>query len=267
MSQLSTNRQIRIYTKKCFRIFGHEKGWKIFISAAIITFLITSVTSNNMFFHYYDTRSGAFALVCACIWIGIFNSIQSICKERDIIKREYRSGLSIRAYVTAHALFEMALCFAESIIVTAIFCVSNTEHFPESGVLFPAALELGITFFLVIYASDLLGLMISCIVKTPNTAMTVMPFVLIIQLVMSGMIFELEGMTATIANLTVSKWGLEAICVTANVDSMEDALYYTIRYESTLEHLIQLWLPLVAFMVIYWLIAILALRRVEKDKR
>ena len=43
MNGASRIKQIKIYTGKCFRVFLNEKGWKIFISAAIITLLISSV--------------------------------------------------------------------------------------------------------------------------------------------------------------------------------------------------------------------------------
>ena len=45
MNGASRLKQVKIYTGKCFRVFLNEKGWKIFISAAIITILISSVTS------------------------------------------------------------------------------------------------------------------------------------------------------------------------------------------------------------------------------
>ena len=90
----SRGEQIKVYFGKCWRIFKNENGWKVFISSGIITFLISLVTGADMFKGYRATRNGAFALVCACIWIGIFNSIQSVCKERDIIKREHLLSLS-----------------------------------------------------------------------------------------------------------------------------------------------------------------------------
>ncbi len=268
MRGASRFKQVQIYTGKCFRVFLNEKGWKIFISAAIITFLISSVTSSEMFNEYAATRNGAFALVCACIWIGIFNSIQSICKERDIIKREHRSGLHISSYIVSHMLFEMALCAIESIIVTIITCVTNLTNLPDSGVLSGTFLELTITFFLIIYSSDALGLMISSVVKTPNTAMTVMPFVLIIQLVMSGMIFELSGLTELISKITIAKWGLNAICVTANINGMEDYNPdWVSEYEYSISHMAQLWLILIMFTLLYGIISIISLKFVDKDKR
>ncbi len=272
-------KQIKIYTGKCFRLFAHEKGWKTFISAAIITLLIASVTSDDTFSLYNDTRNGAFALICACIWIGIFNSIQSICKERDIIKREHRSGLHISSYVCAHMLFELVLCLVEAVIVTTVTCYFNADNLPTDGALLPGAVELFVSFFLIIYSSDLLGLMVSGIVKTPNTAMTVMPFVLIIQLVMSGMIFELEGATEVVSKFTIAKWGLDAICVTADVNAMpvgfqdvggkDVAVYAEVldQYEQTLENLLGAWGLLVAFALLYAAICIISLKFIDRDKR
>ncbi|MBP3879610.1 MAG: ABC transporter permease, partial [Lachnospiraceae bacterium] len=137
--------QITIYAGKCFRIFRNEKGWTTFLSSALITLIISSVVSQDMFKAYSATRNGAFALVCACIWIGIFNSIQSICKERDIIKREHRSGLHMSAYVASHMLFEMFLCLVESLIVTIIITIFRHQNLPSSGVLLPCVIELEIT--------------------------------------------------------------------------------------------------------------------------
>src|SRR5699024_11516575 len=91
-------------------------------------------------------------------WVGIFNSIQSICRERAIIKREHRTGLHISSYMIAHMIYELVICLMETVIVTLIMYFANRDHFPETGVFFPPLLELMITFFLLIYSSDVLGL-------------------------------------------------------------------------------------------------------------
>ena len=275
MQHASRMAQIKIYTKKCFRLFINGKGWTTFISAAIIAVIISAVTGDKTFVTYNDTRNGAFAFVCACIWIGLFNSIQSICGERDIIKRENRTGLHISSYVMAHMIYEMALCLIEALIVTVIISIRNGSHMPEDPLIFPIGMELCVTFFLIIYSSDVLGLAISSIVKTANTAMTVMPFVLIIQLVMSGMIFKLEGITEQIAKITISKWGLQAICSTADAVNLEmtPAQYLSMTdeikksYEHTAGHLSGMWAILIAFAMLYGVVSIIALKFVDKDKR
>lgn len=79
--------QIRVYVGTFFRLFRNEKRWKTLISAVLITLMISMVTGEDMFYDFSDTKSGAFALVSASIWIGIFNSLRLICRERAILKR------------------------------------------------------------------------------------------------------------------------------------------------------------------------------------
>ena len=102
--------QVRIYTGKFYRIFLHEKGWKFIAFAVIIAVLLSVVMGDKMFVEKEFTRTGMFAIVTAMIWVGVFNSIQNICREREIIKREHRTGLHISAYVAAHMIFQAALC-------------------------------------------------------------------------------------------------------------------------------------------------------------
>lgn len=264
--RISRAEQVKIYTGKCFRLFVYEKQWKNFISTLIIMALISLVTGPDMFRDFEATRKGAFAIVCACIWVGLFNSIQSICRERAIIKREHRTGLHISSYIRAHVNYEFVLSAAEALIVTLVVVIRNIGHLPERGILFSAGIEMYITFLLVIFAADMLALLISSIVKTETTAMTVMPFVLIIQLVMSGMIFELKGLTKAISALTLSRWGLNAICAIANVNDM-GFFHQAEGCESTLGNMLLLWFWLILFAALYIVLSILVLERIDADKR
>lgn len=84
--------------------------------------------------------------------------------------------------------------------------------FPAQGIIFPSSLtEYFLTMFFIIWGSDIMGIMISSVASGPNVAMTAMPFVLILQLVMSGVLFELNGWASKIANITFSKWGMSAL--------------------------------------------------------
>ena len=199
-NRISAGGQIRIYAGKCFRLFWSEKQWKKLISTLIIMGIISLVTGDKMFKEYPATKNGAFAVICACIWVGLFNSIQSICRERAIIKREHRTGLRLPSYVMAHVLYELALCAIEAVIVLTIVFLRNADHLPDSGIIGPRVVDMYISFLLIIFASDLIAMLVSCIVKNENEAMTVMPFVLIVQLVMSGAVFELSGVTELISN-------------------------------------------------------------------
>jgi hypothetical protein len=227
--------QIGVYFGKCMRIFWNEKGWKVILFGAIISAIIAWVPGDKMFVNKQNTRNGIFAIVCACIWIGLFNSIQSICRERKIIKREHRTGLHISSYILAHMLYEFLICVIQTLIMI-IAIVIFRDNIPTDGTMFPALMELYISCFLCMYSSDVLGIAVSSFVKSENAAMAAMPFVLIIQLVLAGIIFELEGSVATVANFTVSKWGVQAMCATSNINNMPDA-FTNLQYDKEIEEL------------------------------
>lgn len=95
--------------------------------------------------------------------------------------------------------------------------------------------------------------------------MTVMPFALIIQLIMSGMIFELKGLTKGVSMFTISRWGLAAICSSANVNSM--TFMGIDEYASTSENLIFLWLLLFIFALVYGCFSVIILQFIDNSNR
>lgn len=225
MEQKRTGRlgQIKVYTGKFFRIFIHEKEWKVILFALIISLLMSVVLSGSMFTMKERTREGLFAIVSSCIWIGIFNSIQTICRERQIIKREHRTGLHITSYVAAHLIYQGVICMIQAASMVLIYGMFT--QFPKEGLVTGVFfIDLFITFFLVLYASDVLGLAVSSLVKTTTAAMTVMPFVLIVQLIFSGSIFPLTGAAKTVSDLTISKWGQRVLCIEANLNELPSEL-------------------------------------------
>ena len=294
-------KQVGIYVGKHFRLFVNERGWKVIIFAAIIATLISSVLGSNMFVYDYDTFTGSFTLVSACIWIGIFNSIQSICKERAIIKREHRTGLHISSYIISHMIYQAVICVIEAIVILIISAFFI--KYPSGNSLFlHTYVEFFITYFLLLYSSDILGIAVSSIVKTPATAMTVMPFVLIIQLVFSGMLFTLSGPVSYLSDITLSKWGLNASCISADYNNLEkseklkmesylkravknqnltisdeavtkiiDSAYgegsINPTYEYTLGNLFSNWGILCIHILVYGAFSIIALEFIDKDKR
>jgi hypothetical protein len=161
-----------------------------------------------------------FAMICGCIWVGVFNSIQSVCKERGIIKHEHHTGLRISSYVIAHAIYEFVICAGEAFIMTFLLLLTK-GGFALKGVILPVIFfEMYIAFLLIIFAADMLGLLVSCIVKDANMAMTIMPFVLIVQLIFGGVMFQL-GDAEPVKYLTVSHWGVDALCSSSRTAEME----------------------------------------------
>lgn len=299
--------QVPIYLGKQFRLLFYEKNWKVLPMSALIAFLVTYVLGEKMFRNMEFTKYGSLAVVCVCIWNGMFNSIQVICKERDIIKREHRAGLHISSYIMAHMIYQAVICLIQVIITIVIFKLFGM-YFPPTGLVTGVfTLDLGISMFLMTYAADMLALMTSCFSHTTMTAMTLMPFLLVIQLVFAGSIFPLNKPGAKfLANFTISNWGINAVNIVADyndqdsialytaVDAMKDSddemltkvqkvmeipevkskvqgytaeKLYDPKFEYTRSNLLKCWGILTLFAAVYILLGTIALEFIDKDKR
>ena len=213
--------QTFIYLGKLLRMFVYQSDWKVLPMGAIIASVVTFVVGANLFVTQEGTLMGAFALVCVCIWNGFFNSIQVVCRERGIVKREHRSGMHISSYVMAQMIYQFMLCLAQTVI-TLVICNLSGVQFPQQGIISgQGMLDVGITLLLITFAADMMALMVSCVVRTTTTAMTVMPFLLIFQLVFSGGFFQLAGFAKKITVLTISRWGLDSLCAVGRYNELK----------------------------------------------
>ncbi|MBQ5349902.1 MAG: ABC transporter permease [Oscillospiraceae bacterium] len=204
--------QLFIYLGKFLRMFVYQSDWKVIPMGAIIAGVVTFVVGQNMFVTQEGTLMGVFALVCVCIWNGFFNSIQVVCRERSIIKREHRAGLHMSAYIGAQMVYQFLLCAGQTVVTLLIFRFAGVK-LPDKGIVTMSGLaDLGISIFLITYTSDMLALLVSCIVRTTTTAMTVMPFLLIFQMIFSGSFFELNGPAEKLKVITISHWGMDSMC-------------------------------------------------------
>ena len=212
--------QIGIYFVKFLRMFIYESDWKVLPMSALIAGVISIVVSENFFKTAEGTMMGAFALACVCIWNGCFNSIQVVCRERDVLKREHRSGMHISSYIVAHMMYQGILCFLQT-LVTIYVAKHMGVNFPEKGLFTPwMSVDFGFTMFLITYASDMMSLFISSLCHSTTTAMTVMPFVLVFELVFSGSMIPLPKMAEPITKLTISCPGINAMSAQADINNL-----------------------------------------------
>lgn len=276
MDNASFFAQTGVYFNKIRRISFKEKFWKFIIFALIISFIVSAVVGEKMFTTYESTKSGFFSIASAAIWIGIFNSIQNICKEHEIIRAEYRAGMRISSYISANVLWQFIICFIQSciILVVSLFFVD----YNSDGLIFGSAIvEYFITILLITFGSDVLGLMISSIAGSPTTAMTIMPFVLILQLIMSGVLFELSGWSEKISYITFSKWGMSAFGSIADLNSDEfplrlsEAFPQVVKletescYEHTVSNLVTAWVWCIGICLFSYIVSIVSLKIKNRD--
>lgn len=248
------------------------------VIAAVVTVWIAG---ENMFVNCESTKSACFILVCAAIWGGLFNSIQVVVKERDIVKREYVSGaLRIGCFTTSRAILQFILCAFQSAVLCLSFYgveLAYENELPTEGLIFSSAMvEYYITVLLVMYAADTMGLMISCFVKSEQLASQLSPYILIVQLLFSGVLFAMEGAASSVSALMLSRWGMEALGSISNLNDLPLRLqeeFPMIPHEAdeaftyTAEHLGTVWGILLLFALVPLLIGNFALHGVKKDGR
>lgn len=237
------------------------------IQPLIIGVLLVMVAGDDVFTAYGDTKSMIFALSCAAIWLGIFNTIQEVCKERVILKREHMAGLGLTVYVFSKLLVQIITGFLQSVILVTVFVLVLES--PEEGVwLSRSSLEILITVFLTVIAAELLGLIVSTCVRSGDKAMAVAPFILIVQLLFSGILFELSGMGNYISYITVSKWSVGALGSIADLNILEGNINEPDdMFEHTIEQVFYDWRILLVMATVSTVICVVMLKRITKDGR
>ena len=281
--RISAMRELGILLRQGFRALT---GNKInLIISLLFPFMAAGITvwiaGNDMFVNMESTKSACFILVCAAIWGGLFNSIQTIVKERKSIRRDYVSGaLRIGCYTASRAIIQLILCAFQS----AVLCLSfygvqwaYDNEIPSEGLIFGSTmLEYYLTIFLIVFAADTMGLCISCIVKNEQLASQLSPYILIVQLLFSGVLFAMEGAASSVSSLMLSRWGMEALGSISNLNDLPLRLqeeFPMIPHEAdeaslyTAEHLQEVWLILLVFVVVPLIIGNIALHSVKKDTR
>ena len=210
--------QVFIYLGKLLRMFIYQNDWKVLPMSALIAALVGMVVRKRFFINMEGTLMGAFAIVCVCIWNGCFNSIQVICRERDVIKREHRSGMHVSSYIFSHMVYQALLCLAQTVITLVVTSFAQVQYPTEGLITKFFMVDFGISMFLITYASDMMSLWVSTLAHTTTSAMTIMPFVLIFQLVFSGGMLTLPAWTEPLTHFTISNPGLKVIAAQADTN-------------------------------------------------
>lgn len=276
-SRRSMARQTRVLSGRYFRLLLNDRQrlLLVLLQAPLLGFLISLVANGEQFEAYGMTKSLLFALSCSAFWVGTLNAIQEICKERVIFRREYMTGLRVVPYIISKFVVLGVLCLVESTLLSAVFvCFVG---YPDKGVMINPILELAITTFLTSFAASGMGLLASSMFKNPDRAMTVAPILLMPQILFSGLLFDLEGITKIISWFAVCRWSMEGYGTTADLNSLTNTVEINGNivdiereaesfFEYTSGHMIKAWLILIVFVLAFAVISTLILRNIRKSE-
>lgn len=198
-----------------------------------------------------DTQKLMFAFSCAAFWVGIFNSVQEISKERIIFERERFTGVKVFPYIMSKFVNIALLCLIQTLIMMLLFTffTNTTAKYAQDlisvntwepgmdvegiynvlklgpgkdGIVFTGGglwLELYLTTFLTLLSAMCLGLTVSSAVSN-DMALVICPVCLLPQILFSGVVSELAGMTQTISNIITCRWSCIAYFTSTAINDM-----------------------------------------------
>ena len=146
-----------------------------------------------------------FFLVLACIWFGCFHACREIVRERAIYLRERMVNLTLGAYVLSKLAVLVCVAAVQCLVVVLIVrhAVALRVH--------PAAM------FVVLLcaqsAGTALGLAVSALTTSENTAVAVAVMAMVPQILFSQFFLRelLTGVSEAVETLMLSKWAFDAL--------------------------------------------------------
>ncbi|MGE0088089.1 MAG: ATP-binding cassette domain-containing protein [Bacteroidales bacterium] len=155
-----------------------------------------------------------FMAVIVGLFVGLTVSAEEIIKDRKILKREAFLNLSWASYLFS----KIVVLFTISAIQSLLFVLIGNSIMEIKGMY----LEYWLVLFTAMCFSNMLGLVISDSFKTVITIYILIPFLIIPQLILSGIIVKFEKLNPNISNprdipfygeIITARWAYEALAV------------------------------------------------------
>jgi ABC-type multidrug transport system ATPase subunit len=181
------------------------------------------------FFNNENLPVYIFMSVIVSIFMGLTASAEEIIKDRKILKREAFLNLSWNSYL----LSKISVQFVISAIQALTFVLVGNSITEIRGMWFQYWLVL----FSCWAASNMMGMVISDSFKTVVTIYILIPFLVIPQIVLSGVMVKFEKLNPNIPFQSpvsipfygegiVARWGYEALAVKQFVDNRYEKPFY-----------------------------------------
>jgi ABC-type multidrug transport system ATPase subunit len=161
-----------------------------------------------------------FMSVIVAIFMGLTISAEEIIKDRKILKREAFLNLSWSSYLVSKIMVLITL----SAIQAALFVLVGNSILNIKGMY----IHYWIILFSCWVSANIMGLVISDSFKTVVTIYILIPFLVIPQIILSGVIVKYEKLNPTISSpnkipfygeIMTARWGYEALAVHQFIDN------------------------------------------------
>ncbi|MCL2572076.1 MAG: ATP-binding cassette domain-containing protein [Defluviitaleaceae bacterium] len=186
-----------------FKLYRTNAMILSFVSLICMGFLWMAAAPNT-FNEYADALPVVFAMSCGAILLGLMLSINMVCKDYDMIRRELRMGIPATAIIASKTLLILVLCAVMSGILAFPYLVNAYGIYGQrTGLLY-------VSVFFTMFASAQLGLLVSAISRNkPQRAALSIPFVMLFQILFSGFVFE--QVRVNLDTIAISNYSIRAM--------------------------------------------------------
>jgi ABC-type multidrug transport system ATPase subunit/pSer/pThr/pTyr-binding forkhead associated (FHA) protein len=219
-----------------------------------------------------------FIMAFAAIMFGCINSAREFVKEVHIYRRERAVNLGIVPYMFSKIVVLGLLCLFQSLILVVLANVF--DPFSQNVALAPFW-EIYITIALTSLAGLMMGLTVSALVPNNDRAMSIVPLLLLPQVIFSGAIFPLNSWGLQIpAVLCPIRWAMAALGSSAglhseklngdqlfgDINTYHGTLFSTFSQADATRYLLLMWLALSVMIVVFALAIAFCLKRKDAYK-
>jgi len=202
------------------------------VLAFFLAFLIRyfDESTKNPSYTLYDNSNLAvyiFMSVIVAIFMGLTVSAEEIIKDRKILKREAFLNLSWNSYLMSKVFVQ----FSISAIQALSFVIVGNLITGIRGMTF----EYWVVLFSCWAGANMLGLLISDSFKAVVTIYILIPFLVIPQIILSGIIVKFEKLNPNISSpvsipvygeFITARWGYEALAVNQFIYNDYESMFY-----------------------------------------
>jgi hypothetical protein len=149
-----------------------------------------------------------FVFGCSAVWFGMINAVRELVKERTIWRREELGGANAAAYLASKVAVLGALAAIQA--VTSLIALAITLGLPGQSPIGSPFVAMLVTLWLANLAGMAIGLVVSAVAPSSDRAMSIVPYLLITQLVLCGVLFPLGSVTP-VSWLMPARWAVSAL--------------------------------------------------------
>jgi len=183
----------------------------------LLCMLFGDITAGQDLKQARDADALMFLMSISCLWFGCNKSAKEIVRERAIYTRERDVNLQPIPYY----LSKFCLLSVVSVMQTLVLfiLVKQLTSLPGDSV----AQLVGLLTLAIVGVS--LGLAISTFARTEDVAVTIVPLVLIPNILLAGAFARLEGFTYFLARLGISSYWARQFLVVTLPENLESLLH------------------------------------------